>query len=274
MPDYKIVASDLDGTLLKNDRTISLENDLAIRDMNQRGVYFVPASGRTLAEIPEELKENPDVRYMICANGALIYDKVTGESITEYMSTALTGWVIGVMSRYEAIFVMRCGGKAYMDADRMGDEDFLYHHLSLGYRDYVRNMRILVKDLTGFAREAEQVEVIAGFFHDKEKMEECRRCLEENGALQTASAGTYNLEAFSVKAGKGNALRRLADMLGVEHEATISVGDSTNDRTMIEAAGMGLVMGNGFPEMKEMADEVICTNEEHAIDYILKHYIY
>jgi hydroxymethylpyrimidine pyrophosphatase-like HAD family hydrolase len=49
--------------------------------------------------------------------------------------------------------------------------------------------------------------------------------------------------------------------------------DSTNDMTMVQAAGLGLAMENAVPELKATADAVICTNEEHSIQYILKHYI-
>jgi len=56
-------------------------------------------------------------------------------------------------------------------------------------------------------------------------------------------------------------------------EETIAVGDSTNDMTMIQAAGLGLAMENAVPELKAAADAIICSNQEHGIDYILRNYI-
>ena len=74
-------------------------------------------------------------------------------------------------------------------------------------------------------------------------------------------------------AGKGNALYALAEHLNIPYEQTIAVGDSTNDSQMVEMAGLGLAMDNAFDELKAIADETICNNEHHAIDYILKNYI-
>ena len=88
-----------------------------------------------------------------------------------------------------------------------------------------------------------------------------------------AQSNKYNLEVFSSKAGKGNALMLLADILGVDRTQTIAVGDSTNDMTMIKAAGLGLAMQNAVDELKQNADEVICDNNSNAIDYIVERYI-
>lgn len=77
---------------------------------------------------------------------------------------------------------------------------------------------------------------------------------------------------MNIEAGKGNALRSLADMLGVSHDETIGVGDSDNDTSLIEAAGLGLVPSNGCGSLKKIADEIICSNDEHIACYILDHY--
>ena len=75
MADYKIIASDLDGTLFLPDMTISEENEAAIKTLTDMGIYFVPSSGRTLEEIPKNVREHPLVRYVIFADGAGVYDK-------------------------------------------------------------------------------------------------------------------------------------------------------------------------------------------------------
>ena len=64
----------------------------------------------------------------------------------------------------------------------------------------------------------------------------------------------------------------LADMLGVDRKATIGVGDSLNDVALIESAALGLVVSNACEELKLIADKVICSNEEHSLAYINKHY--
>ena len=67
-------------------------------------------------------------------------------------------------------------------------------------------------------------------------------------------------------------MHSLADMLGVAHGDTISIGDSDNDASIVEAAGLGLAVSNACDSLKAVADEEICSNEEHAIAYVLTHY--
>ena len=74
MKAYKILASDLDGTLFTTKVEVSPQNNSAIKELHEKGIYFVPSSGRTLCEIPKELTENPYIRFIIFSNGSTIYD--------------------------------------------------------------------------------------------------------------------------------------------------------------------------------------------------------
>ena len=76
MSEYKIVACDLDGTLLNSNLEVSSENLNGINDLKKMGVDFVPSSGRTICEIDLKIINNPNIRYIIYSNGAGIYDKV------------------------------------------------------------------------------------------------------------------------------------------------------------------------------------------------------
>jgi len=68
-------------------------------------------------------------------------------------------------------------------------------------------------------------------------------------------------------------LLRLAEILGVDKKATIAVGDSTNDYTMVKMAGLGLAVDNAVEELKQIADKVICNYKEHSAKYILENFI-
>ena len=79
MAKYKMIFSDLDGTLLNNDNQLSAENAAAIRRLNEQGVLFVPSTGRTFGEITPAIAANPDIRYVSYSNGVAVLDKHTGE---------------------------------------------------------------------------------------------------------------------------------------------------------------------------------------------------
>ena len=82
----------------------------------------------------------------------------------------------------------------------------------------------------------------------------------------------YNLEIFFKDAGKGSALKILAQKLNMELDDVISIGDSDNDRQMTVMSGLGLVTENGCDSLKEVADKVICSNDEHVMRYVKNHY--
>ena len=73
---FKVICSDLDGTLLDNNSELSEENFLAIEKLTEKGYLFVPATGRTYGEIPEAVREHKSIRYFIYSNGSVIYDKL------------------------------------------------------------------------------------------------------------------------------------------------------------------------------------------------------
>ena len=78
---------------------------------------------------------------------------------------------------------------------------------------------------------------------------------------------------YSSDEGKGKTLVALADKLGVDIADVIAIGDSNNDKTMIETAGLGLAVANACNALKELADQTICGNSEHVAQYVLEHFI-
>lgn len=83
----------------------------------------------------------------------------------------------------------------------------------------------------------------------------------------------YNFEIMNANAGKGNALLLLENLLRAERQEAIGIGDSDNDSSMIKASGLGLAVSNACETLKSLANEVICSNEEHALAYVLKNYL-
>ena len=75
---YKLIACDLDGTLLNSDVDLSYENKAAITELVKKGIIFVPATGRSFYEAPASVREHPDIRYFISSNGSVIQDLKTG----------------------------------------------------------------------------------------------------------------------------------------------------------------------------------------------------
>ena len=115
MPNYTIIASDLDGTILRDDKTISQENLDAIKKFTEMGGIFVPTTGRAIGEVPDFLLNNPDIRYIICSDGTGIYDKQTGRCEFDAIPHDLLMRAIDIFLSFDTHIVIHHNNAAYSD---------------------------------------------------------------------------------------------------------------------------------------------------------------
>lgn len=273
MPAYRILSTDLDGTLFAGGTYISEENQTAIDTLTDMGVLFVPNSGRSLAEIPAELVNHPRVRYIIHSDGATVFDKVTGERILLCMPREVSRRVFELLRAYKASLSVRHGGKCYLDAKRHNATDYSAHGIDVGWQKFFYAYGTPVQNFETFCETTDEIEMICAFFPDEGERQAAIAALRTYSEVQFAYTAPNNIEIFWKNAGKGSALLALAKACGIDPAATIAVGDSTNDSDMIKKAGLGLAMENACAELKAIADAVICDNHSHAMAYILEHYI-
>lgn len=269
---YKIIASDLDETLLGADQRVSEENWAAIRTLCSRGVEFVPATGRAFDEIPREIKESEWIRYYIVSDGTQIYDKKEGRTWEFAMDRATAKQVLDLVYRYPVLLTVHADTASYVEQATHNTESYKEFSMSDYWIDFLFLREKVMKGLKEFAYGQESLLSTVVFFKHMEDFHKARAALLQMPEIQLAQTAPNNLEIFSKKAGKGNALLLLASLLGVSPEETMALGDSTNDSTMIRAAGLGLAMANAVPELKAVADGVICHYEEDGIRYVLDHF--
>lgn len=273
MAQYKLVASDLDGTLLKNDQTLSPENAAAIAEMKRRGIHFAISTGRTYAEILPALREDPNIPYVIHSDGAVIRDRERKEIHTNCFSGGLQKLVLDTLFACESWFTVRYKGVSYYDGEHSTPADYVHHRVTEYYQAIVRDCNVPMKDFQSFCRSMEEIEQITVFFHSDAELEASRKAFLDTGLLDTSCSSPNSFEVYRADAGKGNALRKLAELLGLEQSQTIAIGDTINDMTIVAAAGLGLATDNAMEALKEAADAVICSNEDHVAAYVLEHYL-
>ena len=271
--DYKIIASDLDGTLLCGKDQVSPENWKAIAELKERGIHFVPASGRAFTEMPPCLRESPLIRYYITSDGATVYDKETDTTHELPLSKEKGHQVLDVLFRHPISLMLHADTGCYVEATHHDAQVYARYNLNAIWTEYVLAYSRPTKDLQAFAYSLERIQSLVPFFQNKADREFCKTLFMSDPELIVAETDPHNLEIFSAQAGKGNALMLLADLLGVDRKATIAVGDSTNDSTMIQAAGLGLCMVNSVPELAAIAHRSVCHYKDHVVKYILENII-
>lgn len=273
MAAYKLIASDLDGTLLRNDQSLSNENAQAIAEMAQQGVVFALSTGRTYTEILPQLRENPHIRWYLCSDGGLIYDKQEDKSYTALIQGGLQKQVLDILFACDCLFTAHFNGVSYYDAQRTSPADFAHCNVSDYFQQLIAECDQAAGDFRDFCYRMDGIEQITAFFHSEQALVRCREALRSTGLVETAWTPPCYMELYHTSAGKGRALLKLAEILGIPPEQTIAIGDTANDISIIRAAGLGLATANAKQALKDVADAVICSNEEHVAQYALTHYL-
>ncbi|SDZ58695.1 hypothetical protein SAMN05421736_11955 [Evansella caseinilytica] len=278
----KLIAVDLDGTLLNVNCRISEKNLESIRRAQSHGVEVVIATGRAHFDVKDIFKNTGIQTWIIGANGATIH-KPSGErfhSVPLNREEALTAvnWLEKEEFYYEvfadhAIFSPH-HGRELLDSEiskiksRYPDiepgvleESAAKQFQQTGY-SYIESSLELAAADTAFYN-------ILAFSFDKEKLEKGRLTFMGNKKLTVVSSGDHNFELEHRNASKGNALKIVADHFKIRMADTAAVGDSFNDLSMLQIVGKSAAMGNAHPEIKAACHEVTQSNSEDGVAHFI-----
>ena len=270
MKKYKIIAGDLDGTLLDSNGSLSYENLAAIRELSAKGILFVPASGRSLAEIPTVLRNEDSIRYYIHSGGAGLYDKKTGENLSFGFPRDLSHAILELVFFEECHVTVRKAGRMLTDVEKTSESDMCFYNVFAAHRELLDSCGEAIDNFKEEMLASSDVDMISLFFHDEEKRTKLLERLAQIEFINVVSACAYNLELTYKNAGKGNALVYLSNRVGIPIFETLAIGDSENDVSMITSAGLGLAVKSAPENVKSSADDVICSNDDHIVKYLLE----
>lgn len=271
----KLIATDLDGTFVNDQKQLLEENVQAFKECAERGIQIVPATGRTIFGVPDAIKKLPGVRYAITTNGASVADLKTGTIISTCRMSMETAVRVMELARDSEDDIMY---DAYIDGIGYAREDFydnLEHYLwTPALVDMVRKTRRSVPDNIEYIRHCgSEVEKVNLFFTDMEARTKMRAILAEIPDIIVSSAIPNNLEINAAGADKGSALMHLAELLDIKKEETMAFGDGENDISMIRMAGLGVAMKNAEEHVKAVADYVTVTNNEAGVAAAIRKYV-
>ena len=262
----KLIALDLDGTLLTTEKVLTPENEAALRRAAEAGIEIVPATGRFYEAMPEAVRSLPYLHYAITVNGAEIREVRTGRALSRAeipLARALE--VLRVLDRLPVIYDCYMDNWGWMtQAHYDAAADFAPHRHSL---EMIQTLRTPVPELKAHLEQVgHDVQKIMMFFRDPAlRIASLRELAERFPDLAVSSSIPRNLEINSLEAQKGPALLRLAARLGIAPEQTMAFGDDLNDVSMLRAAGIGVAMGNACPEAKAAAALVTASCDENGV---------
>ena len=273
MADIRIVALDLDGTLLDSGKNLSAANRDALAAAAEKGIHIVPTTGRFFGGMPESVRSLPFVRYAITVNGAQVYDRETDAAIVrEELPLATALGIMRYLDGFDVIYDCYQDNWGRMTAamqERAADYASDAHYLKM-----IRELRKPYPDLKAhLEEEGHDVQKIMLFARDPAVRDRIASDLPAHFDGLAVSTSTFNnLEINAASAHKGRALERFAEHFGWTLANCMAFGDGMNDLSMIEAAGTGVAMANAVPEVKAAADYITLSNDECGVSAALRHF--
>ena len=275
MRKIRLIALDLDGTLLGSDKQLSEENASALARAAQEGIEIVPATGRFYRGMPQAIRALPYVRYVISVNGAEVYDVVRRETVCG--SEIPWERAVAVMERLDALPVLYdCYQNGWGWMTQALYDQAAQYAANVHSLEMIRNLRTPVPELKACLKErASGVQKIQIFFRDMELRAKMLQALPEAFPdLVVTTSIVNNIEINSREATKGAALQKLARRLEIPIAETVAFGDDRNDISMLEAAGIGVAMGNAENEVKQAADYVTGDCNDSGVARAIKHFLW
>lgn len=263
---YKLIAIDMDGTLLNDQHEITEEVKDALAQVQQLGIRIVLCSGRPidgLGKYIEELKLNQEDDYVAAYNGALVQHTRTKEALIE-LSLA--------HDHLEQLYKLSVTLDTPMHF--FGPEGLYTPNKNISsytvLESFLNGIPLHYREISDIPSDSLLPKIM--FIDHPKNLDQIIQELPEELYEQytIVQSAPFFLEFMHPNAGKGNAIHKLAEKLGIKQEEVMCIGDNENDLSMIEYAGCGVAMGNAIPSVKAVADFETLSNNENGVAHAIK----
>jgi HAD superfamily hydrolase (TIGR01484 family) len=247
MANYKLVALDMDGTLLNDQSEISSENAEWIAKALQAGVTVCFSTGRGFVSALPFAEQLGLETPMITVNGGEIWAKPHVLHKRIELSPVYVKQLHELARKYPEVWYWAYSTEGIYNKEKWiaADKDYTdFNWLKFGY-----------------------------YTEDDAAREALRKEAASWGALELSNSSPHNIELNPIGVSKASAMEELCAMLGIGMKDAVAVGDSLNDIEAIKAAGLGVAMGNAQDLVKEAADVVTLDNNEHGVAEAIRRYV-
>lgn len=280
----KVIASDMDGTLLGDDHKPAPETLAAVKKACDAGIRFMIATGRNFPGAMAELKDAELVCDYIVGSGAEVRNPQQEVVVTHPISIELCRAIYEEIRDYPLSVTFCTDGYDYKIGTPEEIEESLMLQMQLFFSNQPREelaksetYRRIKKSTRAMSDmdelEAEGVPVYKLFLYseDKAMLDEMNVRLQRNKDIAVASSFPTNLEITDVKAQKGPVLKEYIESLGYTMDEVMVLGDSLNDLSMISMDfGATVAMANADPEVKSAAKYITKSNTEFGVAYAIE----
>lgn len=274
MKNYKLIAFDMDGTLLNSKKEIDKSSLDAIKYATEHGKIVILSTGRCPSQLQMYVDHIPNLRYINCLSGAIVYDKIEHKNIAAKTMPAETVKSIIHLTKGHDVMIELLYNDTFIQKNQC---DIIEEYGMGVYKEQYKKWAVLVDNIA---------EEYLNSPFDVGKVNLYTKTLKERDILfekltkaelkvETAYSELTSIEISSQNVNKGTGLENLCKYLNIPLEETIAVGDADNDIGIFKKAGLKIAMGNANQTIKNLADVIVndCDNggcSQAIYDYLLK----
>lgn len=278
----KMIALDLDGTLLRNDKSIDPSSAEVLRRAQEQGIIITLASGRDkngCRFVYEPLKLEEGNNYLALVNGQMIYSFARKEyELDDVLDNTDAQKIMKTVKDYDVEAIFCCGYDFYDYISRRRKVCKKLSQLVNGRSgDYGlasgkehRNF-IAIKDKNDFTQDINKVILVHTKRYFRRHLHEIRAQLSDYDLLEV---GPEWIEIMPRNVNKASALRHIAEENGFTMDEVMAFGDAENDIEMLRSCRYGIAMGNAMAAVKEAAFAITSSNEEQGIARAIRRYVF
>lgn len=236
--NIKLIALDMDGTLLDNNHRISEENQEAIRMAQEKGIHVVLSTGRSFRTSRDYAKELKLSSYLVTVNGSEIWNSDEELIDRKLLDPELIEWMRELTQKHKTNFWATSCDRVWHG--ELPKQIKAHEWLKFGFN-----------------------------IQDDKLRNSIEQELRSNGQLEISNSHPKNIEVNCVGVNKAEGLKKVCSLVGISMGEVMACGDSLNDLAMVRESGLGVAMENAQEELKRSADWITCSNEEHGVAYAI-----
>lgn len=267
---FKILALDLDGTLLNPEHKISEKNKKIIHELKEEGTRIILASGREPNSILPFNRELGVKDFVIGFNGGIISDW-TGENIIyeKKLDSKIAKDIIERCQQKDICAFVFIKNKIYMDREKKEGYNVFDSYTKSGLNPVDNIYKFMDNNNLWAGIEkillCEDNKILSLFKNEVENI--------FSSKISLGFSLPYFLEIWNPGANKGSAIKIISEKLNIDRKDIMAIGDGENDISMIKFAGLGVAMGNALESVKKEADFITLSNREDGVEYVIKKYL-
>ncbi|WP_332630250.1 Cof-type HAD-IIB family hydrolase [Halalkalibacter flavus] len=274
----KLIAIDMDGTLLGDAHEVTKENAKAVKEAQQFGVEVVVATGRDEREARYPLKQAQITCPVISVNGAQFRDRNETLLSTIPLLKENSKEIFDMLLTHDIYFELYTNRGTFSDNYEKAIQAVIDFFVSSGSDEDFKTLQTMAKErfemgsisLVGsydelLDQEDTVILKVLAFSKDEQKLNEVREKLHEIPNIAVSASAPDNIEITNIQAQKGIAVQAYAKQLGISMNEVMVIGDSFNDVSMFKVAGYKVAMGNAEQAIKDLADFVTKQNDEDGV---------